>query len=231
MRYDNQPLIDMLATEYVLGTLKGAARRRFEQLLKQRSDWLRTLHWWESHIHLLADTVPAVSPPTKVWRNIETRLFNKASASTTNWWRNLGFISTALAASLATILIVQSPKPLTELQPSAIAMLSSEKSEAGWLLSETKNTGNEVEMKATSLASLQLKPNNAFELWLLPADKSKPISLGLLPQSGFVRFKIRPDLVSIMGTSGLAVSLEPIGGSPTGQPTGAVLYQGKLTKT
>ncbi len=233
MRYDNQKLADMLSVEYILGTLKGAARTRFEQLLKQRADWAQSFSWWESHIHLLADTVPAVNPPNKVWKNIEARLFNKRSNTnqSSSWWKSFALISTALAASLATILVLQSPKPADEITPAAIALLSTEKSQHGWLLSETKNAKNEVEMKAISLASLETKPDNAFELWLLPADKSKPISLGLLPQQGFAKFKIPAQIVPLMAPGNLAVSLEPVGGSPTGQPTGAVLYQGKLAKT
>ncbi|WP_020168311.1 MULTISPECIES: anti-sigma factor [Methylotenera] len=231
MRYDNDKLADMLSVEYILGTLKGAARTRFEQLLKQRADWAQSFAWWESHIHLLADTVPAVNPPKRVWKTIETRLFAHRAAQSNSWWKSFAFISTALAASLATILVLQSPKPADEITPEAIALLSSEKAQHGWLLSETKNAANEVEMKAISLASLETKPDNAFELWLLPADKSKPISLGLLPQQGVANMKIPAQLVPLMAPGSLAVSLEPVGGSPTGQPTGAVLYQGKLAKT
>ena len=236
MRYDNKLLADMLSVEYILGTLQGAARIRFEQLLKQRADWAQSFAWWESHIHLLADTVPAVNPPKRVWKTIESRLFAQRAAKANSWWKGFAFISTALAASLATILVLQSPKPgsltpVDETTPAAIALLSSEKAVAGWLLSETKNAANEVEMKAISLASLEAKPENAFELWLLPADKSKPISLGLLPQQGVAKFKIPAQIVPLMAPGSLAVSLEPVGGSPTGQPTGAVLYQGKLAKT
>lgn len=231
MRYDNKLLTDMLSVEYVLGTLKGTARRRFEQLSKQRADWAQSANWWEAHIHLLADTVPAVNPPGKVWKNIEKRLFNKNPAQSSSRWRSLGFLSTALAASLATFLVMQMPKTVEEVSPMAIALLTTEKAEAGWLLSEAKSPTNEVVIKATSLASLQTKPNNAFELWVLPADKSKPISLGLLPQTGISKLKVPVQIASLIGTGGLAVSLEPVGGSPTGQPTGAVLYQGKLTRT
>lgn len=231
MRYDNKLLADMLSVEYILGTLKGAARVRFEQLLKQRADWAQTFNWWESHIHLLADTVPAVKPPKKVWKNIDARLFNKNAAQSTAWWKNFAFLSTALAASLATFLVLQSPKPVDDITPAAVALLSSEKSEAGWLISGTQNAANEMEMKAISLASLDAKPNNAFELWLLPADKSKPISLALLPQKGFIKFKVPVEIAPLMVSGTLAVTLEPVGGAPNGDPTGAVVYQGKLAKT
>lgn len=231
MRYDNKLLADMLSAEYVLGTLKGAARKRFEQLLRQRTDWAQTLNWWESQLHLLADTAPAVKPPNLVWKKIETRLFNKKTAPNNTWWKSLAFLSTALAASLATLLVLQVPQTVTEPTPTAIALLATEKSEAGWLLNETKKTADVVEIKAISLASLQTRPDNAFELWLLPADQSKPISLGLLPQKGVATIKVPVDVIPLMASGALAVSLEPVGGSPTGQPTGAVLYQGKLTQT
>ena len=231
MRYDNELLVDMLCTEYILGTLKGASRRRFEQLTKQRANLAQALSWWESHLHLLADTVPAVTPPNTVWKNIQRRLFDKNITTNTSWWKSWAFLSTALAASLATLLIIQTPRSITDPMPAAIALLATNTAQPGWLLNETKKSATDVEIKAISLASLELKPDNAFELWLLPADKSKPISLGLLPQLGNAIVKVPVNAIALMASGVLAVSLEPIGGSTTGQPTGAVLYQGKMTKT
>ena len=231
MRYDNQQLADMLSAEYILGTLKGAARRRFEQLIRQKPVWAQTLSWWEGHMHLLADTVPAVNPPNKVWKNIEAQLFNRKATQHSAWWKNWAFASTALATGLAILLVIQTPQSLNDSKPAAVALLATEKSEAGWLLNETKKSDTDVTINAIALASLQLKADNAFELWLLPADKSKPISLGLLPQQGNNVFKVPKDVIPLMATGLLAVSLEPVGGSPTGQPTGAVLYQGRMTKT
>lgn len=243
MRYDNPQLADMLAVEYVLGTLKASTRARYEQLLQQRPDWQQTQTWWQAHIHLLADTVPAKNPPMRVWQNIENRLFSKQainSATTPkSWWQNLAFLSGALSAavvaSFATFLILQSPKGVNINEPIAVAMLANPQAQSGWHLSLiknslSKNTQNEVFIRADSLASLETKPNNSFELWILPSDKSKPISLGLLPQQGNKLVKVPAQLVVLLNTSGLAVSLEPVGGSPTGQPTGAVLYQGKLVQ-
>ena len=231
MRYDNQQLADMLSADYILGTLKGAARRRFEQLIRQKPVWAQTLNWWEGHMHLLADTVPAINPPNKVWKNIEAQLFNRKVTQQNAWWKNWAFASTALATGLAILLVIQTPQSLNDSKPAAVALLATEKSEAGWLLNETKKSDTDVTINAIALASLQLKADNAFELWLLPADKSKPISLGLLPQQGNNVFKVPKDVIPLMATGLLAVSLEPVGGSPTGQPTGAVLYQGKMTKT
>ena len=75
MRYDNPNTRDALAAEYVLGTLRGGARRRFETLAATRSDWKFAASWWSSRLHLLADTAPAVAPRKQVWQSIETRLY------------------------------------------------------------------------------------------------------------------------------------------------------------
>ena len=236
MRYDNQQLIDMLSAEYVLGSLQGAARIRFEELIQQRADWAKTLNWWQTHLHLLAETVPAIKPSKQVWQQIENRLWNKtAPLSASNWWhilnwRNTALLSTSLAFIFATFLVTQAPNKPTISEPTAVAMLATDKAQAGWLLSLASNAGGNAEIRANSLASLQIKNQNAYELWLLPTDKSKPISLGLLPQKGNKVLKVPAHLVAMLSESGLAVSVEPIGGSPTGQPTGAVLYQGKLVK-
>jgi anti-sigma-K factor RskA len=67
------------------------------------------------------------------------------------------------------------------------------------------------------------------ELWLIPAD-GKPRSLGLLRADRAVTITIPPNLMGqIVSNAVLAVSLEPLGGSPTGQPTGPVIASGKLT--
>ena len=236
MRYDNQQLIDMLSAEYVLGSLQGAARIRFEQLIQQRADWAKTLNWWQTHLHLLAETVHAVKPRKQVWQQIENRLWNKTGPSNaSNWWRilnwrNTALLSTSLAFIFATILAVQAPNKPSISEPTAVAMLANDKAQAGWLLSLANNAGGHAEIRANSLASLQIKNQNTYELWLLPTDKSKPISLGLLPQKGNKVLVVPANLVAMLSESGLAVSVEPMGGSPTGQPTGAVLYQGKLVK-
>jgi anti-sigma-K factor RskA len=66
------------------------------------------------------------------------------------------------------------------------------------------------------------------ELWLIPAD-GKPRALGLLQADHAVTLAM-PAALSPLATSNsvLAVSLEPQGGSPTGQPTGPVIASGKL---
>lgn len=241
MRYDDPNLREMLAAEYVLGTLRGAARRRYEALANARREWQQSTDWWLARINLLALTVPAVNPSPKVWRVIETRLYGIKGSSVFSWWRVLALGSTTMAAALAFFVassLLKEPASPTQpvyvtkyiSTPTKLALLTDEKAKPGWILSLGKSADGKTEMRVTTLASVAKAPGKSFELWVLPADKSKPISLGLLPKQGNATVAVADNIAALLASSGLAVSLEPDGGSPTGQPTGAVLYQGKLAQ-
>nr|MBA3696568.1 anti-sigma factor [Methylotenera sp.] len=100
----------------------------------------------------------------------------------------------------------------------------------GWMLALAKNKAGKPEMRVTALASLKPQASKSFELWILPPDKSAPISLGVLPQQGNQQVVVSEKTATLLADGGLAVTLEPVGGSPTGGPTGAVVYQGKLAE-
>jgi anti-sigma-K factor RskA len=72
--------------------------------------------------------------------------------------------------------------------------------------------------------------DRSLELWTLPKGGA-PRSLGLLPSAGRIQVKLARDQAgTIAGIPAMAVSLEPKGGSPTGAPTGPVLYSGPLLR-
>lgn len=240
MRYDDPATRDALAAEYALGTMHGAARKRFESIATKRSDWQQATNWWTYRLHLLADAVPAIEPRKKVWQNIQARLYGNQQASSvwSNWWRGLALGSSGVAAALAFLMMTSEPQKIevpvevaVKVQaPATVALLVGEDAKPGWLLALAKNKAGQPEIRATALASLKQTPDKSLELWILPSDKSAPISLGVLPQQGNQQVVINEKIATLLVEGGLAVSLEPIGGSPTGQPTGAVLYQGKLTQ-
>ena len=71
---DNQPLADKLAAEYVLGTLRGGARRRFESYLPQSAALRLTVAEWQDRLHPMAQLAPAAQPSAAVWPAIEAKL-------------------------------------------------------------------------------------------------------------------------------------------------------------
>jgi anti-sigma-K factor RskA len=231
MRYDNHDLRDLLSGKYVLGVLKGTARTRFERLARSRPDYEEMIVWWQNRLHLIADTVPAVKPRKHVWLNIESRLFNAGYSTAIKWWRNLALTTSLLSLALSVFIateLLKTPETPVAPRPTSIAMLADSKAEKGWILALSRSSEGRAEIRASSLAAQEKMENQSFELWLLPADQSPPVSLGILPQEGSAMLAVQEDIVDDLLTGGLAVSLEPLGGSPSSLPTGPILYQGKL---
>lgn len=105
-----------------------------------------------------------------------------------------------------------------------VAQLDIEGGEVGFVAALNPRGGSLTIVPAALLNPEQ----NSLELWLIPSG-DKPHSLGLIDPGRPVTIKVPKDLLTHVNDEAvLAVSLEPPGGSPTGQPTGEVIANGKL---
>jgi len=232
MNYLKPELLEQLAAEYVLGTLHGGARRRFEQLMME-SYPIRSAVWeWEQQINPIANNVPKVPPPDSIWKGIDERINpqTRIEDKQTGWrslflWQSWGAMSTAIAVVLAIFIAYQTSAPVDALNQ--VAVFNDDQNQPLWLVSSNTKTG-QLAIKPINAEALEVD-NKAFELWMLPTN-GQPRSLGLLPVSGKRQeMVLSPQLLSVLqATNGLAISLEPLGGSPTGLPTGPVLYQAPI---
>lgn len=230
MNYLTEERKNALSSEYVLGTLQGAARIRFQHLLMQHNSLRNTLWRWEGRLNELGGALPEVKPNADVWEKIQSRLgFNSELPIAKNvinlpqrkprglqWFAGLS----AAAAVLMAVLLINL-QPLDPLVQSQVAVVQSDKAQALWL----------IELREDALlvtATDKFKPlsNQDYELWMVAADGRPPISLGLLPKQGKLQLP-RSVLFDQLEIAALAVSLEPLGGSPNGQPT-TVLYTAEL---
>lgn len=239
MDYSRPELADRLAAEYVAGTLRGPARRRLQALLPAHPALRAAVREWERRLMPLTSVLAPVEPPAAVWPRVESRLFGAtpeaagtAGAAPTEavrapWWTQLAFwrglsaIATVAAVSLAVLLA--SPPPA---QPPIVVVLSGTGGAAqgaGGFVASVTADGRALVTKP--LVNVSLEAGRALELWSVPPEGA-PRSLGLISASGATVVQ-RGRLLD--GTAALAVSLEPAGGSPTGAPTGPILYVGKLT--
>lgn len=224
MNYLTEERKNALASEYVLGTLHGRARIRFQQLLMQHRSLRHVLWQWESRLNSLGGGIAAVQPPAQLWENIQKQLgFNNAALpdevvrlpqTKARTWQWLTGIASAAAILLAVILIVPSTSDRTQTQ---IAVVQGEKAQALWSIEL-----GEKYLVVTATQNFQPLPDQDYELWMVAADGRPPVSLGLLPKQGKVTLP-RNALLDQVKVAALAVSLEPLGGSPNGQPT-KVLY-------
>jgi anti-sigma-K factor RskA len=235
MRYNNPQLVQRLAAEYVLGTLSGRARRRFERWMTD-SYHVRSAVWhWERQLNPLAQAASSVQPRADVWERVLERTGAKAERAVTRerWferlglWRGLSLVATAAAIVLAVLLARTPTEGVAPQTQQYVAVVNGEQSRPLWLVRVDVQRGR---FAIKSINATAPAPTNSYELWILPAGGAAPRSLGLLPTGtasvdAALAAELRPLLASAQG---LAVSLEPAGGSPTGAPTGPVVYQAAI---
>lgn len=229
MRYDNPPTREALAAEYVLGSLRDPARRRFERLMAQRPEWRDEAEFWSTRLAGLAETVPPAIPPAALWQKIQSRINARrpeAQSRTLRWWKGLAAVSSIASVVLAIMLIAVPYQPAFRPQ---VSVLKDQESRTGWVLTVAARTAGGAEIRAAVEGARPLS-GKSFELWALPGAGAAPVSLGLLPSQGEAMLPVSAQALPLLKRGAtLAVSIEPAGGSPTGQPTGPVAYQGKLT--
>ena len=228
---------EAFAGEYVLGVLEGSELAAARSRIESEPAFARLVVLWEQRLYPLVALIASVAPPPGLWARIEDSTAGgeqatrgvppgppPANDNSAGFWRVTALASMAIAAGLVAFITLRPPpRPIvTEavISRPVVAVLQPSAGGAAVLVAVADPTG-----------ALQVRPSGAItvpdgkdlQLWSLPAGATKPASLGVLPATG----KQVPAGLAV-GTQ-ILVSLEPKGGSPTGQPTGPVLYAGKLT--
>jgi len=235
MRLADPALRERLAAEYALGTLRGRARSGFRRRLREDAALAMEVARWEERLMPMASAVAPVEPPRRVWRDIEARIGGSATrsdlAGRLRFWRAFGLAASAACAVLlavGTTLVQQRALPSTAQFPdSYLAVLSDPKTARAVLVVSAARHGAVLHVKTLDPAIHVA--NASLELWALPRGK-QPKSLGLVPAAAAgLRLAAAADQ-ALADVPMLAVSLEPPGGSPTGAPSGPVLYSGPCVK-
>jgi anti-sigma-K factor RskA len=229
----NDALRDRLSAAYVLGTLRGGARRRFDTLLKDSVIIQREVAEWQDRLHPLAEFSPAEAPPPRVWRKIATQtglasLMQQSSRefwlglrNDLAFWRGLGLVSTAVATILVAFLATKQPDAPVPVQ-SFVAMLTDDKAQPMVAISADPVRH---QLTARLVAHQALAADKSLELWAIPKEGA-PRPLGLLARDGSITLPLPVDATPQTVTL-LAVSLEPLNGSPNPSgPTGPILFKG-----
>jgi anti-sigma-K factor RskA len=225
-----------LAAEFVLGLVQGDRRDALEK--RRRDDYVfaREVEFWEARLGPIASDVAPQSVSPDVWEKIAQEIGHKPvplAASTAvrmeregiwnslAFWRNLGIASSALAAACLIFLFTAPASP----PPSLVAALTMNDGSSGFMATVDRMTGRVMLMPA---ADMPMPTERTYQLWIVPAD-GKPVSLGTIKSAGAVTISMPTEVMThAVPQSALVISIEPMGGSPTGEPTGPVLAKGMM---
>jgi anti-sigma-K factor RskA len=185
VNYNRGDLLDRLASEYVLGTLHGAARRRFERVLVESAAARSAVHGWEQRFASLAASVPPVVPPLRVWTATEARIASTAASvavgrgSHRSWWSSfwkpaLGF---AFGAALTVALVQLMPGAFVSLDELAQREQALPQSYVGLLLDREglptlliSSTRHGTRVTVKSLRPITVPAGKVAQIWALPKD-------------------------------------------------------------
>lgn len=220
MKSANRELVDRLAAEYVLGTLRGRARRRFERwfVSPQVGQLVKA---WEKRLAGLEPPLESVAPPPTVWRGIEEKLHlrQQRRAPAMRW---LGVAAAAAFFAVAGYFAFRQPTPVDvpALASTERALLQKDAQTIYW---RVEVLGDNQELSLHVHVVHDLPPGKSHELWALP-EGGAPVSLGLMPHTGdHHRVLTAAQRDALSRSKQIAVSLEAEGGSTTGAPAEVLL--------
>jgi anti-sigma-K factor RskA len=222
---ENRDDLYALAGEYVLGTAGAAALREIEAALATNDELRRAVSFWEDRLHPLSRLAEPADPPASTWAAIARRIDStQGSEVPPRVWRRVAFWRwttagvAALAASLALYIAVTPPAPA----PSVVAVLHAPQQDAAsWVA-----TAGRYGLLVRSVAQSAPPQGRSFELWAIVPGAAHPQSLGVIPANGVLRLRTVP--AELREGVTLAISVEPVDGSPTAQPTGPVVFVGPV---
>ena len=236
MRRDPDEEQDLLAAEYALGLLEGSELRQARQLVLASPQFAHAVRTWEFTLAAIGGEPPEQTPPDGLWARIEQFAQNRGEHGVVlelrqrlRVWRGISLAAVATAAAL--VLFVAFPlttDPAPAIKGNQNVLLASLSSPETNTFVSAAFDPNRQSLTITP-GELAEASGHQHELWIIPPNGT-PVPVGLLTSSKPQRLKIRSDIVPhFRGLSTLAVSVEPMGGSPTGQPTGPVIAAGQLS--
>jgi anti-sigma-K factor RskA len=227
-----------LAGEYVLGVLDADERAEAQRRMAAEPAFARAVQWWETHLTPLAADIRSVEPSIGLWPRIANLIGDAAKPTLWNnprVWRGVSVGALALAAASVAVLVLaprQAPPPAVAPAtppPAAaeVAVINDPTTSKPALVATLDHATDKLILTPVSM---KMPSQRDAELWIIPEGQA-PISLGVIPQDAPARIAVPAGLKGLgTYTATLAVTDEPLGGSPSGAPTGSIRAAGKFVK-
>ncbi len=219
----------VLAAEYALGLLEGEEAQAARARALTDRPFAADVVFWQERLAALADEVAEVAPSRGAKDALTARLFGtpenkRKGLAGLGLWKGLTGLATAAAAVFA--FLAFAPGDIGAPPALFVSEIAAD-DQSLRVLAVIDATAQTVRLTRT-IGDAQ--PGRVLELWGIPEDGTGPVSFGLIPEAETAEFIVPDALLGKAVGLTLAISDEPEGGSPTGQPTGAVLALGAVTR-
>lgn len=216
-----------LAAEYVLGTLDAARRREVEARIARDRAFAREVADWQNRLAPLVAEIAPVDPPLYVWPRVRSAVFGterRGRPDDVSFWRWLTAGASAVAAAAVVYAVVATRTPAPTVVAPLVAAINLDDGKPAFVATIDRARGTMIVMPIAAVIPAEKVP----ELWLIPPG-DKPHSLGVVDVAHPVSITIPAALRDAFTLqAAVAISVEPRGGSPTGQPTGPVVAKGGI---
>lgn len=229
----NEPLeeLQQLAGEYVLGTLPLAARLQVERRMQHEPLLRVEVDAWERRLLPLTALAEPVEPSPQLWARIAGNLRPQAVTAAGGWrrwwddlrlWRALAGLALAASFVLANIVLL---RPEVEHTAYMVVLVSPQERNAGYIVQASLDH----QLTLTPLEGTPVPSQKALQFWTNGQGWAKPMSLGLVTPKRPLKVALGK-LPAVQAGQLFEITLEPEAGSPTGRPTGPILFIGKAVR-
>jgi anti-sigma-K factor RskA len=221
MNYRQPELRRALAADYAIGLMPTTARRRFENLLIDDPNLRAEVAQWQESLVGLTTSLEPQPVPERVWQQIVARIEPQrlhVPEKRPFWsWMRIAAVACTLLVAVIVGVIYNRDKP--DFNATLVA---------GNQQPALTVQAFDRYLKIDPVAVASVEAGRSLELWAIPAD-GVPVSLGVIPDNGKGRVDLSDSQRRLLGSqTTMAITLEPKGGSPSGKPTGPILYKGQL---
>lgn len=225
--------LQSLAGEYVLGTLSHARREEVQRRLANDLRLRTEVDAWERRLHPLTALVEPQQPSPGLWPRIERSLFTPAAVRQSGgwraWWNSLQFwrwtTAAGLACSVLLLAVMTSVTPSQRTPAFMVVLVAPQDKAPGWIV----QTNSRQELDLIPLTSDPAPDQKALQFWTKGDNWKGPVSLGIVKAGRSQRIGLS-QLPALQANQLFEITLEPSTGSPTGKPTGPILYIGRAVR-
>lgn len=227
---DEKDEFTALAAEYALGLLTPAEADAFEEIMATDPELRETYALWAEDFASITEGIEPVEPPATVLAAITEQLFPDAEKPKQSLLARFGLLPAIVGGLVAAgaVLFVVDQVVMSPDVPAPWVYVAAIEAADGSLNVQAACDPKTRILTLERVAGAATE-GRSLQAWLL-AEGAEPVPLTVLAEAGVTTFVMPEALMEALWKGEIAISDEPAGGSPTGQPTGDILAVGSVVK-